>query len=148
MPGYSGGRLENPSYEQVCSGSTGHIEVIKVDYDGGQIPFRALLEVFFATHDPTTENRQGNDVGEQYQSVIFYASEDQRREAENFIAGLKRDGVFAKPVVTQVRPFVKFYPAENYHQNYFAKNSGNAYCQVVISPKLEKLKKSFARFLK
>lgn len=148
LPGYSGGKLPDPSYEDVVNSGTGHAEVIKIEYDEALISFRALLEVFFATHDPTTMNRQGSDIGEQYQSVIFYTNAEQQREAREFIAELEKDNIYDRPIVTQVKAFTKFYEAENYHQNYFAKNSGNPYCQAVINPKLEKLKKEFANLLK
>lgn len=148
LPGYSGGKIPDPTYEQVCAGGTRHVEVIKIEYDESQITFRALLEVFFATHDSTTMNRQGNDVGEQYQSVIFYTNADQQREARLFIEQLEEESVFGKPIVTQVKPFTKFYEAEDYHKNYFARNTQNPYCQVVINPKLEKLRKNFSSMLK
>lgn len=146
LPGYSGGHAPNPTYEQVCEGGTGHAEVTKIEFDPTIIKFEVLLEVFFATHDPTTLNRQGGDVGEQYRSVIFYTTPQQKQIAENYIKGAQKD--FASPIVTQLLPFDKFYEAENYHQNYFAKNPGKAYCQVVINPKLEKFKKKFADLLK
>jgi peptide-methionine (S)-S-oxide reductase len=144
MPGYSGGSKPNPTYEEVCGGATGHIEAVKIEFDPGLISFRDLLEVFFATHDPTTPNRQGNDVGEQYASVIFYGDENQKFEAEKFIRQLEEDYVFEKPIVTQIRPLAEFYEAEDYHRDYFKNNPAAAYCQIVINPKLEKFKKKFA----
>jgi peptide-methionine (S)-S-oxide reductase len=146
LPGYSGGTVPNPTYEQVCDGNTGHAEVTKIEFDPSVIKFEVLLEVFFATHDPTTVNRQGEDVGEQYRSVIFYTTPEQKQTAEKYIAEAQKD--FTSPIVTQVVPFDKFYGAENYHQNYFVKNPDKAYCQFVINPKLEKFKKKFANLLK
>ena len=146
LPGYSGGHVSNPTYKQVSSGTTGHAEAAEIKFDPAVIEFKNLLEVFFATHDPTTMNRQGNDVGEQYKSAIFYASEEQKKEAEKFIASAQKD--YSSPIVTQVRPLEKFYVAENYHQNYFKNNPGNPYCQIVINPKLEKFKKKFPNLLK
>lgn len=146
LPGYAGGHVANPTYEQVSEGDTGHAEVTKIEFDPREIPFEALLEVFFATHDPTTLNRQGNDVGEQYRSVIFYTNEAQKQTAQNFIKNAQKD--FNSPIVTQLQPLDKFYLAENYHQNYYNQNSGKAYCQVIINPKLDKLRKKFAAKLK
>ena len=146
LPGYSGGTVPNPTYEQVCDGATGHAEVTKIEFDAGVIKFEVLLEVFFATHDPTTINRQGGDVGEQYRSIIFYTTPEQKQIAVKYILEAQKD--FFAPIVTQLRPFDKFYEAENYHQNYFAKNPDKAYCQIVINPKLEKFKKKFANLLK
>ncbi len=148
IPGYTGGTKPNPSYEEVCGGQTGHAEVIKIDFDPAQISFRDLLEVFFATHDPTTPNRQGSDVGEQYRSVILYSSDEQKRQAQSFIAELEKDKIFSSPVVTQIRSLEKFYEAENYHRDYYIKNRGKPYCQIVINPKLEKFRKKFAEKLK
>lgn len=144
MPGYSGGVRPNPTYEDICSGRTGHAEVAKIEYDPASISYRDLLTIFFAVHDPTTLNRQGNDVGTQYRSVIFYTSEDQRREAEAFIKEI--DAPDSK-VVTEVKPLEKFYEAEDYHRNYYQNNSDQPYCQIVISPKLEKLKEKFYELL-
>lgn len=148
MPGYSGGKKPNPTYEEVCGGNTGHAEVIKIDFDPTQVSYRDLLEVFFSTHDPTTLNRQGNDVGEQYRSVIFYTNEKQKQEAEGFIRELEQEKVFASEIVTQLEPFEKFYDAEDYHKNYFERNQNNPYCMVVINPKLEKFKKKFVSLMK
>ncbi len=146
--GYAGGQLDNPTYEQVSMGNTGHAEVIKFEYNPEQISFGDLLEVFFATHDPTTLNRQGNDVGTQYRSVIFSANDEQKKIAIEFLKKLETDRIFTDPVVTTIEPLVKFYPAEDYHQNYFNRNGGKPYCQVVINPKLEKFRKKFASLLK
>ena len=148
IPGYAGGGVPNPNYELVCGGSTGHAEVIQVTFDPAQISYQSLLEVFFAVHDPTTLNRQGNDVGTQYRSVILYNSEEQKKQAETFIKQLTAEGTFSGRVVTDVKPLEKFYEAESYHHRYFKKNSDQAYCQVVINPKVKKLKKKYAKLLK
>lgn len=147
LPGYTGGSVPNPSYEQVCSHTTGHIEVAKIEFNPKLLPFKTLLEVFFALHDPTTLNRQGNDVGDQYASAIFYSSEQQKQTAKEVISDLEKQKVFDSPIVTQIRPLEKFYLAENYHQNYYNNNPGNPYCQTVISPKVAKLRKKFAQLL-
>ncbi len=141
--GYMGGKRPNPSYQQVCSGATGHAEVVRVTFDPGKLSYRELLEVFFTIHDPTTLNRQGNDVGTQYRSVIFYESDDQRRDAEKMIADLNAAGVWKDPIVTAVEPASTFYVAEDYHQNYYQSNSSQPYCQFVIAPKLKKFEKAF-----
>lgn len=148
LPGYSGGSVPSPTYEQVCAGGTGHIESTKIEYDPKIISFEKLLGVFFGTHDPTTMDRQGNDVGEQYKSVIFYFNDQQKVSAEKAIADLEKQHVFDKPIVTELRPFEKFYLAENYHQNYFKNNPGQPYCQAVISPKLAKFRQHYADLLK
>jgi peptide-methionine (S)-S-oxide reductase len=148
MPGYAGGSTKNPTYEQVCGGLTGHAEVIKIDFDPSQIKFKDLLTVFFATHDPTTLNRQGNDVGIQYRSTVLYVGEEQKREAEAFIKELNDSKTFTKPVVTTVEPLREFYDAEAYHQQYYAKNPYQPYCQYTIPPKLQKLGKQFTELLK
>ena len=149
VPGYAGGHIKNPTYEQVCAGTTGHAEVTKFEFDPSVITFRDLLEIFFTTHDPTTWNRQGNDVGEQYRSSIFYTSDAQKQEAEQFIKELTNNQTFKDPIVTTVEPLNNnFYEAEHYHKNYYNKNQGKSYCQVVINPKLEKFKKKFAAMLK
>ena len=145
MPGYAGGKTENPTYEQVCSGSTGHAEVIKVEFDRVQTSYDDLLTVFFATHDPTTRNRQGNDVGTQYRSIILYANEDQKRAAEKFIRTLNESG---KRVVTELEAWQEFYPAEEYHRRYYQNNASAPYCQILINPKLAKLKDRFDQLLK
>ena len=148
IPGYAGGSTKNPTYEEVCGGRTGHAEVIKIDFDPGEISFKDLLTVFFATHDPTTLNRQGNDVGTQYRSAILYADEEQKREAEVFIEELNASTAYGKPVVTTVEPLGEFYEAEDYHQKYYARNPYQPYCQYMIPPKLQKLHKQFAELLK
>lgn len=147
LPGYAGGIIDNPTYEQVSTGTSGHAEAIKFEYDPEVISYNDLLSVFFATHDPTTLNKQGADVGTQYRSIIFYTGEQQKLEAENFIAQLTKDEVFPNPIVTTLEPLTKFYEAEDYHKNYYERNQGQAYCQVVISPKLKKLKEKFASLL-
>jgi len=146
--GYAGGGVENPTYKKVCGGNTGHAEVVRVSFDPSQISYRDLLDVFFAIHDPTTLNRQGNDVGTQYRSVIFYNSAEQRREAEQAIAALTAAKEFSAPIVTTVEPLATFYVAEDYHQNYFNENSNQPYCRFIIAPKLEKFRKAFAEKLK
>lgn len=148
MPGYAGGTKPNPTYEEVCGGKTGHAEVIRIEYDPKEIKFRDLLTVFFATHDPTTPNRQGADVGPQYRSVILYTTDTQKEETAQFIAGLNASSSEGKPIVTEIKPLDKFYEAENYHRDYYAKNQGNPYCEVVINPKLQKVQKEFAELLK
>jgi peptide-methionine (S)-S-oxide reductase len=146
--GYMGGRIDKPTYKQVCGGTTGHAEVVRVSFDASQISYRELLGVFFAIHDPTTLNRQGNDVGTQYRSVIFYYSEEQRRDAEQMIAELTAAREFPAPIVTAVEPAATFFVAEEYHQNYFNENSEQPYCRFIIAPKLEKFRKAFAEKLK
>jgi len=148
MSGYAGGNTKNPTYEEVCGGRTGHAEVIKIEFDPTEIAFKDLLTVFFATHDPTTLNRQGNDVGTQYRSAIFYATEEQKREAEAFIKELNDSKAFGKPVVTTLEPLGEFYEAEDYHQKYYANNPYQPYCQYMIPPKLNKLHKQFGALLK
>ncbi len=147
LPGYAGGHADNPTYEQVSSGNTGHAEVIKFEYDPAEISYRDLLEVFFATHDPTTLNRQGNDVGPQYRSTILYTSEEQKQEAEKIIQELNNAKAYTDPIVTTIEPMDKFYEAEDYHKNYFERNQGQPYCQLVISPKLKKFKEKFASLI-
>jgi peptide-methionine (S)-S-oxide reductase len=142
--GYMGGHVDNPTYRQVCGGDTGHVEVVRVTFDPDEISYRELLDVFFTVHDPTTLNRQGNDTGEQYRSVIFYADEEHQRIAEDVIAEMTAAKVFPEPIVTAVEPASKFYVAEDYHQNYFNENSRQPYCMFVISPKLAKFEKKFA----
>lgn len=146
-PGYSGGTMKNPSYQDVSSGKTGHAEVIKVEYDSEVIPLETILTVFFASHDPTTWNRQGNDVGTQYRSIILYANETQKEICKKFIKDLNTSSKLGKPIVTEVERFIEFWPAEEYHKNYYATHGNQAYCQVVINPKLEKVKKEFAGLL-
>ena len=140
-PGYAGGMVANPSYEAVSGGNTGHAEVIRIEFDPSQIAFNDLLTVFFATHDPTTLNRQGADVGTQYRSIILYTTDAQKNDAEAFIKKLTDSDVKGKPVVTEVKPLDKFYEAEDYHHNYFKNNGGQPYCQVIIEPKVQKLEK-------
>lgn len=146
--GYSGGKVKDPTYREVCSGETGHAEVIQITFDPAVITFRELLEVFWETHDPTTLNRQGADMGTQYRSVVFYHSPQQKELAEKYKTELNKENVFGKPVVTEIATFDKFYKAENYHQDYYANNSTQGYCQMVIVPKLEKFRKVFKDKLK
>jgi peptide-methionine (S)-S-oxide reductase len=146
--GYTGGHVDKPSYEQVSMGNTGHVEAIKIQFDPSQIKYSDLLNVFMATHDPTTLNRQGNDVGEQYRSAIFYASAEQKQQAEEFITQLEKDKVFEDPIVTEVSILDKFWPAESYHQRYYELNQDKTYCSFVISPKIVKLRAKFAPLLR
>ncbi len=146
--GYSGGKIKNPTYREVCSGLTGHAEVIQVVYDPARISFVDLLEAFWGSHDPTTLNRQGADTGTQYRSVIFYHNEEQRKLAEEYKDKLNAENAFGKPVVTEISPFSVFYKAEDYHQDYYNANGDQPYCRMVIGPKLEKFKKVFADRLK
>jgi peptide-methionine (S)-S-oxide reductase len=146
--GYSGGKIKNPTYKEVCTGETGHAEVIQITFNPKVISFDEILEVFFKTHDPTTFNRQGADVGTQYRSAIFYHSPEQKETAEKYKAELNKENVFGKPVVTEITAFDKFYKAENYHQDYFANNRTQGYCQFVIVPKIEKFRKIFKDKLK
>lgn len=148
VSGYSGGRLAEPSYEQVCSGATGHAEVVQVTFDPAVISFREILEIFFTIHDPTTLNRQGADVGTQYRSAIFYRSAEQKAVAEQVIAELNAAGLWDRPIVTEVTPFAAFYPAEAYHQEYFARNPNQGYCQFVVAPKVAKFRKKYLAKLK
>jgi peptide-methionine (S)-S-oxide reductase len=145
VSGYAGGQNANPSYEAVCTGETNHAEVILIDFDESQIDFKQILDVFFTTHDPTTLNRQGNDVGTQYRSVIYYLNEEQRELALDTIEQLKAEGL---DIVTELSPAPTFYPAEEYHQNYFAKNPTQGYCNFAIPPKLSKLRSKFQHLLK
>ena len=147
-PGYSGGSKENPSYEEVSAGKTGHAEAVQLTFDPSVISFREILEIFFGTHDPTTMNRQGPDVGTQYRSVIFYHEEAQKATAESVIAELNKEGIWDKPIVTQVVPFTAFYKAEDYHKDYYAKHPESAYCQQVITPKIVKLQQRYFSKLK
>lgn len=146
--GYSGGKVKNPTYKEVCSGLTGHAEVIQLTYDPGKISYDELLEIFWQTHDPTTLNQQGADVGTQYRSVIFYHNDDQKKKAEFYKQRLEQAHAFDKPIVTEISPAVAFYKAEDYHQNYYKLNSNAPYCTFVIRPKLEKFKKAFGEKLK
>jgi peptide-methionine (S)-S-oxide reductase len=147
VPGYTGGTEKNPTYEDVAMGMTGHAESVKFEYDPAEISYQDLLAVFFATHDPTQLNRQGADVGPQYRSAIFYASEEERQLAQNFIAQLTAEGVFSSPIVTTLEPRGEFYEAEEYHKNFYNNNPDKLYCQYVINPKLAKLKQKFASLL-
>jgi peptide-methionine (S)-S-oxide reductase len=136
-PGYAGGQTENPDYHQVCTGRTGHAEVIRVEFDPEIISYRDLLEVFWHAHDPTTLNRQGNDVGTQYRSIILYDNEEQKEQAEESLKEADASGMFSGSIVTQIQPLDHFYPAEDYHSDYFAKNPNQPYCRVIISPKVQ-----------
>jgi peptide-methionine (S)-S-oxide reductase len=148
ISGYAGGTVPHPSYELVCTGSTGHAEVVQITFDPTVVSYKELLEVFFTIHDPTTLNRQGADVGTQYRSAIFYHSPEQKASAEEVIQELENAGVWDHPIVTQVVPFDAFYPAESYHQEYFARNPGQGYCRVVIAPKVTKFRHKFIDRLK
>jgi peptide-methionine (S)-S-oxide reductase len=147
-PGYAGGHKENPTYEEVCEGNTGHTEVTQIVFDPTQISYTELLEVFFKVHDPTTLNRQGNDIGYQYRSVIFYHNDEQKKLAQYYKQKLNEEKVYDNPIVTAIEPFTNFYPAEDYHKNYYKLNSNKPYCQLVIKPKLEKFEKVFRDKLK
>lgn len=146
--GYGGGFVENPTYEQVCDKNTGHVELARIVYDPAKISYDALLEVFWKTHDPTTLDRQGNDAGPQYKSVIYYHNEVQKLKAERYKEQLEKSGAWDNPIVTLVAPLLNFYPAENYHQNYYNSNQNQSYCRFVIAPKLEKFEKVFKDKLK
>lgn len=146
--GYMGGNVPNPSYSAVCSGTTGHAEVVQVAFDPAVTPYREILEVFFTIHDPTTRDRQGNDAGPQYRSVIFYHSESQRETAESVIRDLEVQNLWGRPIVTEVREAATFYPAEDYHQEYFANNPAQPYCMFVVEPKVRKFREKFAAKLK
>ena len=148
VSGYMGGKIKNPTYREVCSGRTGHAEVAQITYNPDTISFKDLLEVFWKTHDPTTLNRQGNDVGSQYRSAVFYHNEEQKQLAEKYKQELDASGAFSKPIVTEITEVETFYPAEDYHQNYFKNNPGEGYCSFVIRPKVEKFKKVFGDKLK
>ena len=148
VSGYAGGHLANPTYRQICDGNTGHAEVIQLRFDPLKLSYRELLEVFFSAHDPTTLNRQGNDVGPQYRSAIFYHSEEQQRTAVALIVELNAAHAFARPIVTEVTATAHFYPAEDYHQEYFTRNGGQPYCQFVVAPKVAKFKKEYSARLK
>ena len=144
VPGYSGGHTEDPSYREVCAGSTGHAEVVQITFDPSVVTFREILETFFAIHDPTTPNRQGADVGTQYRSAIYTHSAEQQRVADDVLAELREDRVFDDPIVTDVAPFERFWPAEDDHVDYYARNGDQPYCQFVIAPKLAKFRRTFA----
>jgi peptide-methionine (S)-S-oxide reductase len=148
ISGYSGGTVPNPTYKQVCDGTTGHAEAVQVTYDPKEISYDEILEVFWKTHDPTTLNRQGNDVGTQYRSVIFYHNEEQKQRAEHYKKELDTSKVFDAPIVTEIVPYTNFYKAEDYHQNYYNENPSQPYCIFVVKPKVEKFKKVFKTKLK
>jgi len=148
VSGYAGGHTENPTYRQVCDGDTGHAEVAQIKFDPLVISFKEILQVFFAVHDPTTLNRQGNDVGTQYRSAIFYHDDEQKRVAEEVIKEVTAEGVYDDPIVTEVVPLEKFWPAEDYHQEYFANNPNQPYCTAVVAPKVAKFRKKFVDRLK
>ncbi|MBL8413829.1 MAG: peptide-methionine (S)-S-oxide reductase MsrA [Propionivibrio sp.] len=144
VSGYCGGQTDNPSYRSVCEGHSGHAEVVRIAFDPARISYRDLLEIFFVIHDPTTPNRQGNDIGTQYRSVIFYHSAAQKETADALIRELENEKIWGKPVVTEVRPEERFFVAEDYHQHYFSNNPDQGYCQVVVAPKLAKFRKKFS----
>ena len=146
--GYAGGHVPNPTYQQVCSGATGHAEVVQITFDTTVVSFREILEVFFAIHDPTTLNRQGADIGTQYRSAIFYHSPEQKEIAEKLIAELNAENIWDAPVVTEVVPFKEFYVAEDYHQEYFAQNPSQPYCRAIVAPKVAKFRQKFLEKLK
>jgi peptide-methionine (S)-S-oxide reductase len=148
VSGYAGGRMPDPTYQQVCTGSTGHAEVVQITFDPKEVSFREILQVFFTIHDPTTLNRQGADVGTQYRSAIFYHSEEQRAIAQQLIGELNAAHLWPAPIVTEVAPLTAFYPAEDYHQEYFARNPSQGYCQFVIAPKVAKFRKQYLEQLK
>jgi peptide-methionine (S)-S-oxide reductase len=148
ISGYSGGKTENPTYKEICTGTTGHAEVVQIYFDPTIVSYEELLEVFFNTHDPTTLNRQGNDIGTQYRSVIFYHSEKQKEIAEAYKAQIDKQGIYKNPLVTEISPLQKFYAAEDYHQNYFNLNGREPYCSYVVRPKVEKFEKMYKEKLK
>ena len=144
VSGYTGGHVRNPTYESVCGGKTGHVEVVQVEFDPAELAYRDLLRIYFTIHDPTTRDRQGNDVGPQYRSAIFYHSEAQRQIAADTIAELERDAVWDAPIVTELLPIEAFYAAESYHQDYFTRNPAQSYCRVVVAPKVAKVRRAWA----
>ena len=148
VSGYAGGKVKNPTYREICTGLTGHAEVTQITFDPSKVSFEELLEVFWNTHDPTTLNRQGADEGTQYRSVVFYHTDEQRKAAENYKSQLEASKVFKNPIVTEISPLPDYYPAENYHQNYYNSNQNQGYCRFVIQPKLEKFEKVFKAKLK
>lgn len=148
VSGYTGGKAASPSYHEVCSGKTGHAEAVQITFDPGVISYKEILDVFFQIHDPTTLNRQGADVGTQYRSAIFYHNDEQKATAEQVIKELDAAKVWKSPIVTEVKPFSAFYPAEDYHRDYFRRNSSQPYCQAVIAPKLAKFRKHYSQRLK
>lgn len=147
-PGYSGGHVKNPSYKEVCTGTTGHAEVVQITFDPEKVTYSEILEVFFMTHDPTTLNRQGNDVGTQYRSAIFFHNANQKEIAEQVIGAFEKEQVYDKPIVTQLEAYDTFYVAEDYHLNYYNRNKSQGYCEFIITPKLEKFRKVFKDQLK
>ncbi len=148
VSGYAGGEKANPTYEEVCSGNTGHAEVVRVEFNPDELSYRELLEIFFSLHNPTHLNRQGNDIGTQYRSAVFYHDETQKAEAESIIREIEQDGIWDEPVVTEVVEINNYFAAEDYHQDYFSNNPENQYCNMVVAPKLAKFKKTFAEKLK
>lgn len=148
VSGYTGGHTENPTYQQVCSDTTGHAEAVNIKFNPQEISFKEILQIFFTVHNPTTLNRQGNDVGTSYRSAIFYHSDEQKRTAEEVIEEVTTEGIYDNPIVTEVKPFDKFYPAEGYHQEYFANNPNQPYCAAVVAPKVAKFRQKFASRLK
>ena len=148
IPGYTGGYIKNPSYKEVCNGATGHAEAIQITYDSNIISFRELLDIFFYTHDPTTLNQQGADIGTQYRSAIFYHNQSQKKDAEIIIAQLDKEKVYDSKIVTEITPFVIYYEADDYHQNYYNNNKNQGYCRAVINPKLDKFVKKYSSKLK
>lgn len=148
VSGYSGGFVKNPSYKEVCNGTTGHAEVAQIVYDPQVISYKDLLEVFWKTHDPTTLNRQGADIGTQYRSAIFFHNEEQKKTAEQYKEALEKAGIYENPIITEISPLKNFYKAEDYHQEYFSRNPDQSYCSIVINPKLEKFRKVFKDKLK
>ncbi len=148
IPGYTGGYIKNPSYKEVCNGATGHAEAIQITYDSNIISYRELLDIFFYTHDPTTLNQQGADIGTQYRSAIFYHNQSQKKDAEIIIAQLDKEKVYDSKIVTEITPFVIYYEADDYHQNYYNNNKNQGYCRAVINPKLDKFVKKYSSKLK
>ena len=148
VPGYSGGKVENPTYDDVCTGGTGHAEAAQIEFDPTVIPYEKLLDVFWHTHDPTTLNRQGNDIGTQYRSAIFYHNDKQREIAEKSKRDLEESGIYRDPIVTEIVPFKKFYIAEDYHKKYYEQHQDAPYCRYVIDPKIQKLLKQYAKDIK
>jgi len=148
VPGYSGGNIKNPAYREVCTGRTGHAEVVQISYNPEVVSYKEILEVFFMTHDPTTLNRQGNDVGTQYRSAVFYHDEYQKETAEEVIRYFEKENIYNQPIVTEVAPFETFYKAEDYHKDYFERNEDQPYCQFIVAPKVAKFKKIFKNKIK
>ena len=148
MPGYTGGRVENPTYQQICTGNTGHAETTQIEFDPSVIPFEKILDVFWHTHNPTTLNQQGDDIGTQYRSSIFYHDEKQKETAEKSKEEAEKSGLYKDPIVTTIVPFTKFYPAENYHKDYYDRNQSAAYCNIVIDPKIHKLMEDYRKDIK